>query len=535
MLNLSEKSMTISPWKISEVLGILLALIFAFHFLSLRVHAGGLPGGDEGSWLSVAAEVSRGHGFITHWLEGHFLQPYTLPRPDDFRYPALTSLLALNFYFFGISIDNARWMIVGIFLLFAVSTYLLSRSAFGPWPAMAALWTMAFSLLQLQWNSIVYTEGLFGIGIVLLAAWYLRGERTLQISHRLGFLSYTWWFILGLVLALLFLIRPNGLLFLSGIPVLFWTRKKCGLTWKHPLFALLGFLFLASPWLIRTAYHFGNPFHIAGNAGMLRLPGESHTLSVHQFLDRHGILFPVVRLFIGCKNFFMNLHYFEHGLEIIPLVLSLYCIVKKQKFFSPGLLAGYLLMLAACMYSAYDSWAGVRYMSALLPLFYAYGFSAITQSNVFKYSMPNEFQLKFFPLLLSFGLIGLILLPVINPHRFYERKYSNTHFDQEYLNDHLKSLKEIVPENSNYYAASLCKINFFTENRGCIGLQELYDPTWFARSIQSFQPKWVFLTQEEMQNAELIQALSQMKREGYTQDTLRINANFVYLNLRQLE
>src|SRR6185369_15716110 len=104
------------------------------------------------SWMSVANELAHGRGFSTRWLEVHFLVPYTLPRPDDFRYPALTSLLALTFRVFGYSIETARWTVGAVFLAFATAIWGLARAAFGRWAAQAAVWVTVASLLQLQWN-----------------------------------------------------------------------------------------------------------------------------------------------------------------------------------------------------------------------------------------------------------------------------------------------------------------------------------------------------------------------------------------------
>lgn len=518
----NESTTEKEAWTLWEGLGALLALVVGFHFLALRVHAGGLPGGDEGSWLSVAAELARGNGFTTRWLEAHFLTPYTLPRPDDFRYPALTSLLAAVFQFTGFSIEAARWTVATVFLIFASSTYLLCRSAFGRWTAMTALWLTCLSLLQLQWNSIVYTEGLFGLAVTGVAAWCLRGERTLNQIHRIGFQSKAWWFLLGAMVGCVYLVRANGILFLIGIPILFWRRKQYGIGWKHPSFACAGFLFIASPWLIHMAEHFGNPMHVAGNAGMLRTAGESHTFSITQFIVKHGFFFPLERITWGTFHFFRDLHFFEHGLEAAPIVLVLLSCFRRRSFISPFLTGGFLITFFACVYTAYDSWAGVRYMSGLLPLVYAYGLSSL------RHLWGSGKSATW----LSWVLALLLLLPVLMPHRFYERKYANPGMSSSGLADHLYRLKKFVPTGESYYAASLCKVNFMVTERYCIGLQELYDPTWFSRSIDAFHPQIVMLTREETKDSVLCAALTKMRIEGYRQDTLEVTPLAVYFSLR---
>jgi hypothetical protein len=527
----------------------LLALLAGFHFLAMRVRAGGLPGGDEGSWMSVAAELARGHGFTTRWLELHFLTPYALPRPDDFRYPALTSLLALVFRCAGTSLEAARWTVTAVFLCFASAAYLACRSAFGRFTAMASLWLTSFSLLQLDWNSVVYTEGLFGLAVALLAAWSLRGERTLETTVPFGFRTLGWWAILGAGVGLLYLVRANGILFLIGVPWLFLLRRKHGLSLLHPASACMGFLLAAAPWLIRNFRRFGNPLHVAGNAGLLRTSGEPHTMSVAQFLARHPPLYPLERFGVGALHFIQDLHQFEHGLEALPLILAAVAVFRKRPFFSPFLAAGFLATFAACCYSAYDSWAGVRYMSGLLPLVYAYGLSPLFSGPRVTSALPSAskgffekglFKPRFTAPVAALGIL-LLLLPVAGPHRFYERKFAPppkgpaAYAYRKDLADHLSRLAARLPEGGRYYAGALSKVNFLAQGRDCVGLQELYDSTWFTRSMAAFHPGLVVLTHEETSDTAMLAALAKMRSGGYTQDTLEEGPLAVYLSLRPMD
>jgi hypothetical protein len=515
-----------------EATGAALALLAGFHFLALRVRAGGLPAGDEGSWLSVAAELARGHGFTTRWLEAHFLVPYTLPRPDDFRYPALTSLLALVFRLAGYSVEAARWTVTAVFLAFAAATWAVSRAAFGRWAGLAALWLTVCSLLQLQWNAAVYTEGLFGLVVAGLAALCLRGE-TDAAWKRPG-----WWAGLGGGVGLLYLVRPNGLLFLPGLAWLYWRRRKDGISWRHPALAFACFALVVSPWLLRTALHFGNPFHIAGNAGLLREVGQPHTYTLFQYLAQHNPWYPLQRFIFGVPRFLLTLDEFEHGLERVPLLAVAAALVLRRGFFGPFLAAGFALSAAVCAYAAYDGWAPIRYMSPMLPLVYAYGLSAL----------PDLFQRLFqrlvhrpFPNMpaapegpaFAVGATGilLLLLPVFHPHRFYERRLAPDPGYPEALADHLRRLRETVPAGGRYYAGALCKVNFLAEGRDCVGLQELYDPDWFPRSMAAFHPEWVALTRAETADSAMQAALETMRAAGYTADTLDSGPLAVWFSL----
>jgi len=532
-------------FQVREIAGAAIALAIGFHFLALRIRAGGLPTGDEGSWMSVAAELAHGHGFATRWLEAHFLVPYALPRPDDFRYPALTSLLALSFRLFGFSIETARWTVGAVFLVFATAVWGVSRAAFGRWAAQAALWATVTSLLQLEWNSAVYTEGLFGLAAAGLAAWCLRGERQRGSAAPFAFGTHAWWAGLGAMIGLLYLVRVNAILFLPGVPWLWFRRRDEPLRWTHPALAMLAFFLIAAPWLLRSAFAFGNPFHFAGSGGLLRDPGsvltQSHTLTAAEYFRRHDVFFFPRRLILGAAHLFRDLHRCEHGLEAAPLILALWGLFRRRPFFGPAFAAGFLLTSLACAFAAYNSWAGVRYFSGVAPLLYAYGFSQIPIAAA---GIPPRFfpQGRFPPRLrFSAGAAGiaLVLAPVAFPHRYYERVLTGAlaaagpYAYRPAVAEHLAKLTRDVPPGGDYYAASLCNLNFLAPDRFCVGLQELYDPSWYPRSVAAFHPAWVALTRPEMVDSALKAALGRMRDGGYTPVTVDSGSLARYLALRQ--
>lgn len=537
---------SLPPW---EALGAALALALGAWFLALRIRGGGLPAGDEGSWIAVAAELADGKGFTTRWLEAPFLFPYALPRPDDFRYPALVSLLALDFRIFGPSVETARWTVAAVQLAFAAAAWGVCRAAFGPWAALASLWLMVTSLLQLEWGSAVYTEGLFGLAVAGLAAWSLRGLRSPEGDRPSGIASPAWWAVLGAGMGLLYLVRVNGILFLPGIAWLYWSRRRqAPLSLRHPAAALGAFALVVSPWMARAALVFGHPFHIAGSGGLLRDAGraetQSHNLGILEYFSHYDPLFPLERLAVGAANFARDLHRYEHGLEAAPLLLALAALLLRRPFLGPALLPGFLLMGAASCYAAYNSWAGVRYMSGLLPFLYAYGLSVVPLlAGGVAARLPaalawTEGRGRKWTARIAGGLaIALLILPVANPHRFYLRKFTTAASDGPYpyrgpLADHLGRLERLVPPAGRYYAASLCSVNFLAPGRGCVGLQELYDPAWFARSRDAFRPGLVALTREEAESPALRAALLQMRAEGYSQDTLEAGTLGLYISLR---
>ena len=157
------------PW---EAAGALLALALGFHFLALRIRTAGPPSGDEGSWIAVAAEFAHGRGFTTRWLECPFLVPYALPRPDDFRYPGLVSLLALAFRAFGIDgVPFAGAVFLQSLVAFAAAIP-SSPGFFGPFEAAAVAGLALWSVPKEQAVSFAVGYHLGGFVPVTLAGVY---------------------------------------------------------------------------------------------------------------------------------------------------------------------------------------------------------------------------------------------------------------------------------------------------------------------------------------------------------------------------
>jgi len=133
--------------------------------------------------------------------------------------------------------------------------------------------------------------------------------------------------------------------------------------------------------------------------------------------------------------------------------------------------------------------------------------------------------------------IALILAPVAYPHRYYERALSGPqsasgpYAYQPGITEHLAKLSRDVPPGGHYYAASLCNLNFLAPDRFCVGLQELYDPSWFPRSLAAFHPVLVALTPAETGDSALRAALGRMREGGYAPVTVDSGSLAVYFAL----
>jgi hypothetical protein len=204
---------------------------------------------------------------------------------------------------------------------------------------------------------------------------------------------------------------------------------------------------------------------------------------------------------------------------------------RRRAGFGPAWAAGMALTVPACAYAAYNSWAGARYLSSLLPFAYAYGFSLV----------PAVLARLGRPALRHAGAgLGLLLAiaPAVQPHRYYERILGRKLAEEgpyayrALETDHLTRLAALVPPGGHYYAASLCDLNFLAPGRYCVGLQELYDPSWLPRSLAAFHPGLAALTRAELGDAGLRAALDRMRAQGCGLDTADAGVAGVYLRVR---
>ncbi len=494
-----------------EVGVVLAVLAVGLHLVSERIGYIRLPGGDEGSWMSVAAEMARGEGFFTRWLEYHFLEPYQLPRPDDYRYPGLVVLLAGAFLLFGNSFQTGLWTIASIFLLYCGSLYYVVKLYFGRKCALATLLVTVFSLLQLSWNTRVYSEGLFGL---VLACWFIWIKtRNSELKH--------WWIGCGVFTGLLYLIRPNGVLFVPAILFAFYLRRK-ELKWSVLIYSLSAFFLIISPWLGRNTIYFDNPFHIAGSAGLMRVEAnEPLTYSLLEYLSKYGIIFPLKRILMGLMNFFKFLHDIEHGIEVVPLIGVGIGVILKRPFYNQWMVIGFGITFLACCYSAYVSWAGVRYFSSLLPFVYAYGISGIL-------TLLFKFRWHWGRLSVQYGLyitlLGVLLAPVFYPHRFFERKYRRpSSVSQSVIEAYQNKLSHHVQKSNFYYAGQLCQLNFLTEFN-CIAVDDIWGLDWVEKSMDVFKPTIIAFKTNEFESDMGRAVLTEFETVGYQWTLVDSNA-----------
>lgn len=494
---------------VAECVYILLITAIAIHFLTERIACKNMPHGDEGSWMSVASELSKGNGYTTRWLEFSFLKPYDVPRPDDYRYPGLVGLLALCFKLFGTTYAVAHSLTGVLFILFGFFVYAVVKKKHGVRTACATLPLVYFSLLQLMYNSEVYTEGLFGIGLAFM----------LLISCRHSPRSHAWWPLTGCAIGLLYLVRPNAILFSCVFVCYALLSLYRYRSMRRPV--ITGVLIMTAimlPWLIRSWVLFGNPFHLAGSAGLLcKSVHDPQPLSFSEFIRTNGTVYFVKSSFFNIHSFFSLLHNQEHGLELIPLFGCITGIIRRKVFFNTPIALGFALSLFACTYtSAYGSWAGVRYFSPFLPFVYAYGIFQIFEIGDAALRKFSPFTQRVAKPVFAAILICILCAPVFYPQRYYERFYACAmrmpHGSTNYA-AYYTALKSRCAAHPFYYAGALAQINFGTD-LNCVGIQGIYTAADIRKSQQAFHPALMALLPQEFANPDFTELMNTLKNDG---------------------
>ncbi|MBN1761359.1 MAG: glycosyltransferase family 39 protein [Chitinispirillaceae bacterium] len=508
--------------KVPEALVVTAILLTAFFLLAQRINLRTFPSGDEGSWMGVAAQLERGEGFTTRWFEHPYLNHPMLPRPDDYRYPGLTLILAAMFHFFGTSYTVGLWTVAALQLIFLSLFYLIIRRLYGVTVACTALTVTSLSLLQIYWNSAVYSEGLFGIGLALITMAVLFQDLS----------KYRSWAVIGIACGLLYYIRPNGILMLGGLPVYVFFKRKDG---RKPFIdagiCFTAFLLMILPWVLRYVMQFGNPLHIAGGASVLRASNnDPMTWSFLDFIRHYGPFIPFRMIGTGIGHFFVALHFFDRNLFILPLAGVVIRLCRKRCRGDIVLAPFYLLTTIACFYISYQhSWAAVRYMAPLLPFIYAYGIAELSRM-VRTAGKKLPVSLQKVPVVV---LLAVLVAPVYYPHRFYLRQcLKKTGVDRTYP-QHRALLQKLVREDGYYLADSYGQLAFLSTRR-CVGIQTFVDSTMIPEFLSRYNPALLILTAEEEDSPRIRGIVHEITRNGIAPDPVVREDGATYYLLRSI-
>ncbi len=288
---------------------LILALGFGLRAVSLARHH--LPAADgSATTLEVAAHLNQGQGYTTNrkWL--FFEEDRGFPIPEGNRQPLLPLLVALIFLATGPSHTAAQWLVLGCGLLLIPMVYCLGRRLYGTRTGLLAALFTALSPAQVWFGSMVEDQVFFQLGFILMLLlwyrWWDAGEPEAPAgkSRALPFL------VLGGVAGLAWLARPNGLLLtaalglsiplvISSVPA--WRNRRRTMAAGLACLALVGFLAVATSWMVRNTLVFGSPFHTHNSYLMaVDVPDEVASLrqdapSMGAWLAENGIGRALVR------------------------------------------------------------------------------------------------------------------------------------------------------------------------------------------------------------------------------------------------
>lgn len=229
--------------RIARITILLAILIFAAVYINYFFH-GYLGLSDGNDYAGLARSIVRGDGFsLGHLYPLALVFNQTIPQPDNMWAPAYPVYLALFFFIFGVN-DTAilAATIVAVWFLILIAYYATAKFVGDGWGILsAALTGLNQSVLKvaLEGSPEVLTAGLILLSFVMLFG-KSRGLRVVLSALIFGMAVLTRYQIVFLAIPLL--------IFMPGRTI------KTTVIWVVVFAAAL------SPWLVRNAYVFGNPF-----------------------------------------------------------------------------------------------------------------------------------------------------------------------------------------------------------------------------------------------------------------------------------
>jgi len=262
----------------------------------------------------------------------------------------------------------------------------------------------------------------------------------------------------------------------------------------------------------------------------LRLAADDpRTWSLFEFIAHYNPLILLKATVTGAGNFLRELHYFDKNLFILPVAGAVIGIIRQRSFGSPLIASGFILTLLACFFISYhESWAGVRYASALLPFMYAKG--------IFELVRCVRLMTARLPLLLQTMapvLLGILLLSTLYyPHEYYLRYFKTTPSCVDASSNHIKLITTLVPEGGSYLADAYGQFAFMS-TRNCVGIQGFVDSTAIPLYLNRYSPRLLVLTRVELEMPRIQGIIKKIRSEGYQLDTASQSTLAVYLQIKK--
>ncbi|MFA5022528.1 MAG: glycosyltransferase family 39 protein [Patescibacteria group bacterium] len=443
-------------------------------------------------YLDLARSMYRGQGFTIAVIWNNFLQDQTIIRPDFFRVPFYPLLITLSYKIFGFNFLAAKLVNVIAGSLLPILAFLLgliltkSKKI-----ATLLLIFISFNGLIISWVAFTYPEIVYCCLIILLL--YLLYQTSTKInSHS---------FLVGVILALTYLTRTEGLLILLPVILFFYFYQQDKKLFFRKLFlTFIGFLIVASPYLARNYIITKNPFYsdfdkiaMAAYVGHDRLiespnaeykdiydlawhnPYKTAEMAITKIID--GIKF-TPQLLIG-----------SYLITLLTLIGIFYvCKTERKKYYFIFILilTGFLVPVLAIGFED-------RYHIELIIIFYLLAALGILQLYEVKFKDDLAFKsilMIYLFLFITLNFLGGVIKGsfALVPHNFYQRFDEKGYFSgledfYSYVKNNTESTDVVMTSRRPY------EVNYFTD-RPTVTFPYA-DADGVQEYIKKYQVKWI--------------------------------------------
>ncbi len=266
---------------------VLALLIFSSRFYNLETN-----GAD---YAQIARNLATGQGFTTSAVTplGLTVVPRIEHHPELTRPPLWIAVLALAMRIGGVAdktvaVTSLLFLLATTLALYLIVARRLSRTA-ALWAAF--LYFVSVPVLRQSINGLDTTflsflvTLLFGALMLIYERYALAAEAGGESGEGAGRVPAGWSLLTGLLVGLCWLTCYDTLLLLVVVLV-FWWKLDRRRAWAHSIAALVGFLLLAMPWIIRGSVVAGRPFISLHSYEMLMFTDKYPAQSLfHRFVE----------------------------------------------------------------------------------------------------------------------------------------------------------------------------------------------------------------------------------------------------------
>ena len=205
---------------------------------------------DGAAYMNLARNIASGAGWVTNSLRFLFLLPPSLPQPDAHWSPLYPFLTSVSYAAFGDSFTSAKLVPLLFGSLVPGAIFLLTGKLARSWTVACIAGALAvFHVTLATWSVRIETE-IASTCLVALTFFVLANDRSAARPY---------W--LGVVTGLAYLMKYQSLLLWAPVILFYALNVPWRTAAKHLAIAGVVFIVTISPWLVRNAVTFGDPFY----------------------------------------------------------------------------------------------------------------------------------------------------------------------------------------------------------------------------------------------------------------------------------